>query len=179
MLADHQIRFEIEVTGNIVVFPFEDFMIQPASIDVRLGSDFIKYSRSIEPIDPGLPETPLKFNANKIVLYPGDFILGTTFERIKVSPSISAQVNGKSTLGRLGLIVQSTAGFIDPGFNGNITLEMTNINTRPIILRAGMRVAQISFFQMSAEAEFPYGHDRLKSHYQNQSGVTPASALNS
>lgn len=178
MLADHQIRFEIEVTGDIGVSPYEDYMVQPASIDVRLGPDFIKYNRSIEPIDPGLPEEPLKFNANKIILYPGDFLLGTTLERIRVSPSIGAQVNGKSTLGRLGLIVHSTAGFVDPGFSGNITLEMTNINTRPIILRAGMRVAQISFFRMSAAAECPYGHETLGSHYQNQSGVTPASALN-
>jgi len=98
-------------------------------------------------------------------------------EAIGVCPSIAARVEGKSTLGRLGLVIHSTAGFVDPGFKGNITLEMTNINSRPIVLRAGMKICQVSFHQMSSAAERPYGHEKLGSHYQNQSGVTQAAAL--
>ncbi|HEY6019044.1 MAG TPA: dCTP deaminase [Candidatus Paceibacterota bacterium] len=179
MLADHQIRDKIENTGDVLVYPYDPSLIQPASLDMRLGSDFIKYGVSTEPIDPEAPdESKLhRFNANRFVIYPGDFVLGTTIERIGVSSGISARVEGKSTLGRLGLIIHSTAGFIDPGFKGNITLEMTNINTRPIVLRAGMKVCQISFYEMDEPSEVPYGHEKLGSHYQNQAGVTPAAAL--
>lgn len=182
MLADHQIRYEIENVGlrsNIYVFPYVPSMVQPASLDMRLGSTFVRYGRSSDPIDPENPvDSDLaKFNADKLVLYPGEFVLGATLERIGIGPTIAARVEGKSTLGRLGLIVHSTAGFIDPGFEGSITLEMTNINTRPIILRTGMKICQIAFYRMDAPAEFPYGHESLGSHYQSQIDVTPAAIL--
>lgn len=177
MLADHQIRFEVENSGDIFISPFEPSLLQPASIDLRLGSEFIRYNRSSEPIDPESPEKLETFSATRLVIYPGDFILGTTLEQVGVGAGIGAQVNGKSTLGRLGLIIHSTAGFVDPGFKGNITLEMTNINSRPIVLKAGMKIAQVSFHRMDAVAEKPYGHEKLGSHYHNQSGVTPAAVL--
>lgn len=178
MLADHQIRFEIENCGDISVSPYDSSMVQPASIDLRLGDEFIKYGRSSEPVDPENPARLESFRCDKLVICPGEFILGTTVETVGIGPIIGAQVNGKSTLGRLGLIIHSTAGFVDPGFRGNITLEMTNINTRPIVLRSGMKIAQVSFFRMDSAAERPYGHAGLGSHYHNQSGVTPAAALN-
>jgi len=178
MLADHQIKFEIENSGDIYLTPYDPALVQPASIDLRLGSEFICYRRTSEPVDPEVPEKLEKFTVSeKLILYPGDFVLGTTVEWIGVGSGIGAQVNGKSTLGRLGLIIHSTAGFVDPGFKGNITLEMTNINCRPILLRPGMKIAQIAFFKMDAKAKVPYGHEALGSHYHNQAGVTPAASL--
>lgn len=177
MLADHQIRSKIE-SGDIIVSPYDPLMVQPASLDMRLGSEFIHYKRSSEPIDPEIPEEILrKFSAERLVIYPGEFILGTTMERVGIGSEIAARVEGKSTLGRLGLIIHSTAGFVDPGFKGNITLEMTNINVRPITLRYGMRICQMAFHRMDAAAEHPYGHEKFGSHYHLQSGVTPAAAL--
>lgn len=179
MFADHQIRSKIEF-GYITVFPYDPLLVQPASLDMRLGSEFMHYGRNSEPLDPEKPDENLKsFSSDKLVIYPGEFILGTTLELVGIGAKIAARVEGKSTLGRLGLIVHSTAGFVDPGFRGNITLEMTNINTRPIILRAGMKICQIAFYPMDATVERPYGHEKLGSHYHNQSGVTPAAILNS
>lgn len=179
VLADHQIREKIHEYGGIYVHPYDSSAVQPASIDLRLGAEFIKYGISSEPIDPANPDNSklVRFSTEELILYPGEFVLGTTLERIGVGSTISARVEGKSTLGRLGLIIHSTAGFVDPGFKGNITLEMTNINTRPIFLRAGMRICQISFTEMDAPAEMPYGHEQLGSHYHGQIGVTPAAAL--
>lgn len=177
LFADHQIRSKIEF-GYITVSPYDAMMVQPASLDMRLGCDFIRYFATDTPIDPERPDDKLeRFTAEKLVIEPGEFILGTTLERVGICPEIAARVEGKSTLGRLGLIVHSTAGFVDPGFKGNITLEMANINTRPIILRAGMKICQMSFYPMSAPAERPYGHEKLGSHYHNQIGVTPAAAM--
>lgn len=140
---------------------------------MRYGSD--------EPLDPEKPDGYglHRFTIDRFLIRPGEFILGTTLERVGVCPEIAARVEGKSTLGRLGLIVHSTAGFIDPGFKGNITLEMTNINSRPIILRAGMKICQVAFYRMDSPVETPYGHEKLGSHYQHQNGVTPAAALSS
>lgn len=179
MLADHQIRSRIVSSSGIYVHPYDPVAVQPASIDLRLGSEFIKYGISSEPIDPEHPDDSklIKFSTEKLILYPGEFVLGTTLERVGVDSTISARVEGKSTLGRLGLIIHSTAGFIDPGFKGNITLEMTNINTRPIILRAGMKICQVSFSEMDSPAEMPYGHESLGSHYQMQCGVQSAKSL--
>lgn len=180
MLADHQIRSRIEeYGGGIYVYPYNSFLVQPASLDLRLGSEFIKYGISSEPIDPENPDDSklTRFSTERLIIYPGEFVLGTTLECIGIDNTISARVEGKSTLGRLGLIIHSTAGFVDPGFKGNITLEMTNINTRPIVLRAGMKICQISFSEMDAPAEVPYGSKQLGSHYHNQISVTPAVAL--
>ena len=179
MLADHQIRSQIEA-GYITVSPYDAMMVQPASLELKLGSEFIRYLDTGHPIDPENSWNGVeRFETDKVFLGPGEFILGSTVEAIGVCPSIAARVEGKSTLGRLGLVIHSTAGFVDPGFKGNITLEMTNINSRPIILRAGMKICQISFHQMSSAAERPYGHKKLGSHYHNQSGVTPAAPMKS
>lgn len=176
MLADHQISLEIEGAGDIRVSPYSPHLVQPASLDLRLGSEFMRYKRGSEPIDPENLDAsqPERFSTDRFIIYPGDFVLGTTVERIGLSPALAARVEGKSTLGRLGLIVHSTAGFVDPGFEGNITLEMTNINVRPVVLRAGMKICQIAFYWMDTPAEVPYGHEALGSHYQNQLGVTSA-----
>ncbi len=178
MLADHEIRSKIEA-GYITVSPYEVSLVQPASLELRLGKEFIRYLDTGHPIDPEIHwnGTTDKFETDKVFLGPGEFILGSTMEAIGVCPSIAARVEGKSTLGRLGLVIHSTAGFVDPGFKGNITLEMKNINSRPIVLRAGMRICQVSFHQMSSAAERPYGHEKLGSHYQHQSGVTQAAPL--
>lgn len=177
MFADHQIRSKIE-SEEIYVSPYEPSMVQPASLDLRLGFDFIRYLDTGHPIDPmskwnGTEE----FSADTVIIQPMEFILGVTLEMFGLGSGIAARVEGKSTLGRLGLIIHSTAGFVDPGFKGYITLEMTNINNRPIILRAGMRICQMAFHPMDEPCERPYGHKDLGSHYQNQSGVTPAAAL--
>lgn len=173
MLADHQISRLVRF-GEIQIEPWDRSLLQPASIDVRLGSEFMRYTYPIEEIDPFRRELPInKIHQNDTVIRAGEFILATTLERVKLPSNYSAQLNGKSTLGRLGLVVHATAGFIDPGFEGNITLELTNFNKHSIRLRAGMRIAQLHFFEMSEPSEFPYGHEKLNSHYQGQTGVTP------
>ena len=181
MLADHQIRYEIEEGGDIYVSPYNPTLVQPASLDMRLGTEFIRYIQSDTPLDPTKPDSTqwVKFEADRLVIRPGEFILATTMEWVAVGPKTAARVEGKSTLGRLGLIVHSTAGFVDPGFKGNITLEMTNINVRPIILQPGMRICQMAFYRMDAKVERAYGDDRIGSHYNNQSGVTAAAPLTS
>lgn len=181
MFADHQIRFEVENSGEISVSPYNPSLVQPASIELRLGQEFMRCIQGDEPIDPENPNSSdwVSFEADKFVIRPGDFVLATTMEWIRVGSNIGARVEGKSTLGRLGLIIHSTAGFVDPGFSGNITLEMTNINSRPIVLRYGMKICQMAFYRMDAEVELPYGHVSLGSHYHGQVGVTPPAVLRS
>lgn len=179
MYADHQIRWKVD-SGQIDIDPYDRSLVQPASVDLRLGSEFIRYLDNGHSIDPeksfnGTEE----FSADKVTLAPGEFLLGTTLEIVGIDRNTSGRVEGKSTLGRLGLIIHSTAGFVDPGFRGRITLEMTNINSRPIILRAGMKICQISFTPMDSPAERPYGHKSLGSHYQGQMTVTAAAAISS
>lgn len=178
MYSDNLIQAKLE-GGGLSVHPFDASLVQPASVDLTLGRDFLQYEPSDQPLDPEKPDDAdlERFSADELTLYPGSFILGTTVERISVPPTLAARVEGKSTLGRLGLIVHSTAGFVDPGFEGSITLEMTNINVRPIILRAGMRICQIAFYPMTGVVDRPYGHKSLGSHYHGQSTVTPAAAL--
>ena len=179
MLADHQIRHEMDTAGEIYISPYNPAYVQPASVDLGLGSDFIRYVQKNVPLDPTVLDESqvVRFETERFVIRPGEFVLGTTMEWIGIGPSLAARVEGKSTLGRLGLIIHSTAGFVDPGFKGNITLEMTNINSRPIILRAGMKICQIAFYRMDARVETPYGEAKLGSHYQNQTTVMPAAAL--
>lgn len=178
MFSDHVIKSRIE-EGGLIVHPFDHSHIQPASIDLTLGRDFIKYTASDEFIDPENPEPLYSFSADVLIIRPREFVLGTTVERIGVPSTVAARVEGKSTLGRLGLIVHSTAGFVDPGFEGKITLEMTNINVRPIILRSGMKICQVAFYPMVGPVDRPYGHKSLGSHYHGQSTVTPAAELRS
>lgn len=151
-------------------------LLQPASIDVRLGSHLILFSEAVDEIDPGLNQPEL-YIAKKIPeqgfsVMPEEFLLGTTLETLAISDRISAEFTGKSSLARLGLIVHCTAGFIDPGFTGRVTLEIKNVNRHPIRLRAGMRIGQFKFFRLDTTCLRPYGSSGLDSHYQGQSDVT-------
>lgn len=179
LLSDHDIHIAIN-TGRITISPFEAALVQPASVDVRLGDSLRMFrDRPGVSIDPGnlddddthvitcIPGQPF-------VLSPRMFVLGTTMETIGVDRTLAAQIEGKSTLGRCGLVVHSTAGFIDPGFCGQITLELSNVGHRPIVLRPGSPIGQVCFVRMSSPVDRPYGSPGLGSHYQGQRGPTVA-----
>lgn len=179
LLSDLDIRAALGT--DIVIDGFEDDMLQPASVELRLGEQFALYDASTDVLDPiHLDAENLNLTIasgiKRVQLAPGQFILGHTAEVVRLSGSIAARVEGKSTLGRLGLMVHSTAGFIDPGFHGQITLEIKNINSRPIRLYAGMRIAQLGFYRINP-VERPYGSAGLGSHYQAQLGVGMPRAL--
>lgn len=182
VLSDHDIKIEIE-KGRIVLDPFCAELIQPASIDVRLGNDFRVFRNSdhvaIDPEkhQPDLTEQIVVADGDAFVLHPGQFVLGTTLERISVPDDVLGKLEGKSSLGRLGLMIHSTAGYIDPGWDGQITLELSNVANLPILLRPGMRIGQISFERMSSPVDVPYGAPGLGSHYQGQVGATAGSPL--
>lgn len=177
ILSDRDIRSGIDV-GRIVIDPFDPVMIQPASIDVRLDRYFRLFDNHKYPhIDPSedQPElTRLVETAadEAFVLHPGEFVLASTLERVALADDIAARVEGKSSLGRLGLLTHATAGFVDPGFSGHVTLELSNVATLPIKLWPGMKIGQLGFFQLSSPAEFPYGTSQRGSHYQGQRGPT-------
>jgi dCTP deaminase len=173
---------------DLGISPFEYHQIQPASIDLTLANEWRMYPspevrtfRRYEPLhfldDPidmdhaGDVET-IKIIADEYSLQPHELILCSTLEYVDIPHDIQAQVHGKSSLGRLGLLVHITAGFIDPGFKGKITLEMYNLNNKPIILRAGKPICQLGMTRLSCPAEFPYGHPKLNSKYQDQREVT-------
>lgn len=178
LLADSEIRRRLEA-GSLRIEPApEDADIQPASIDLRLGGSFFRFNPDAEPIDPNLPfdrtwgETvTLTDDAAHVVIYPQQFLLGTTLECVTIPSDLVARVEGRSSLGRIGLIVHATAGFVDSGFQGQITLELYNLGPRPIILRSGLRVCQLAFTQLSGASDRPYGHHELRSKYQGQAGV--------
>lgn len=182
VLSDRDIKREM-AAGRIVVTPLDEKDIQPASVDVRLGSNFRIFKNSSHAfIDPtqqqeGLTESIDVPAGETFVLHPGQFALGTTLERIAVADDILGKLEGKSTLGRLGLMIHSTAGYVDPGWDGEITLELSNVATLPIVLHPGMRIGQMSFERMSSPSERPYGSADLGSHYQGQSGATPSHQL--
>ncbi|MEE8716105.1 MAG: dCTP deaminase [Coriobacteriales bacterium] len=182
VLSDHSIREEI-TAGRIVIDPFVPSNIQPSSVDLRLGKDFRVFEYSSHPfIDPmakGVDYTKhlVVDSDGSFVLHPGEFALGTTFERIALPDNIVGRLEGKSTLGRLGLMIHSTAGYVDPGWDGFLTLELANVANIPIILHPGMRIGQISFTYMSTPVDVPYGSPSLGSHYQGQVGATPSGLL--
>ena len=182
VLSDRDIKAELEA-GRIVVDPLDVKDVQPASVDVRLGSDFRIFRNSSHTfIDPrneqqGLAETIVIPEGEAFVLHPGQFALGTTLERVALPDDVLGKLEGKSTLGRLGLMIHSTAGYVDPGWDGQLTLELSNVATLPIKLWPGMRIGQLSFERMSSPVERPYGSAGLGSHYQGQRGATPSSAL--
>lgn len=182
VLSDRDIKAEI-AAGRIVIDPLLEANVQPASVDVRLGSDFRIFRNSSHTfIDPreeqeGLTETIVVREGEAFVLHPGQFALGTTFERVVLPDDVLGRLEGKSTLGRLGLMIHSTAGYVDPGWEGELTLELSNVATLPIMLWPGMRIGQLSFERMSSPVERPYGSVGLGSHYQGQRGATPSSAL--
>ncbi|MDO5694698.1 dCTP deaminase [Aeriscardovia aeriphila] len=179
LLSDRDIRARVDM-GDIELDPFTPEMIQPASIDVRLDRFFRVFNdRQYTYVDPAedqgeLTEQFSVAQGEPWILHPGEFVLGSTLERVHISSQIAARLEGKSSLGRLGILTHSTAGFIDPGFNGYITLELSNVSPLPVKLWPGMKIGQICFFELSSPAEHPYGSQALGSHYQGQRGPTPS-----
>jgi dCTP deaminase len=159
--------------------PWDDTMVQPASIDLRLGTSFrVFHNHRITAIDLADPPRNLTElvevddDHESFVIHPGEFVLGRTQEHVELPDDIVARIEGKSSLGRLGLIVHATAGFVDPGFKGTLTLEITNLTRVPIILWPGKPIAQLSFMALDQPAERPYGHPELGSHYHGQTDAT-------
>lgn len=182
VLSDRDIKAQI-AAGRIVIEPLAGQDIQPASVDVRLGTNFRIFRNSSHAyIDPTVPQPDLTEEVRvepgeAFILHPGQFALGTTQERIALPDDILGKLEGKSTLGRLGLMIHSTAGYVDPGWDGELTLELSNVATLPIVLRPGMRIGQMSFERMSCPVERPYGSPELGSHYQGQRGATASHVL--
>jgi len=177
VLSDRSIR-EALANGRVAIEPFDDGLIQPSSIDLRVGRWFRVFRNNRRPyIDvrepaEGLTELVEAAGGEPFVLHPGEFVLGATLERIRVGHDLVARLEGKSSLGRLGLLIHSTAGFIDPGFDGNITLELSNVANLPITIYPEMKIGQISFLQMTTPADQPYGSGALASKYQGQTEPT-------
>lgn len=184
LLSDRDIKLEL-AAGRVGLAPHDSSMIQPSSVDVRLDRYFRLFDNHRYPyIDPAedqselthLVETPA---GEPFILHPGEFVLGSTYEEVALPDDIAARLEGKSSLGRLGLLTHSTAGFIDPGFTGHVTLELSNVATLPITLWPGMKIGQMCFFRLSSPAEKPYGSAEYSSRYQGQRGPTASrSSLN-
>lgn len=179
VLSDHSIKEQL-LTGRIRIEPVDPEDIQPSSVDLHLDERFQVFRNSRYPyIDPsreqaGLMELVEASAEEPFVLHPGEFVLGTTIERIVLPDDIVARLEGKSSLGRLGLLIHSTAGYVDPGWDGHLTLELSNVANLPIVLMPGMAIGQISFSQMSTPVDRPYGTPGLGSKYQGQNDVTPS-----
>ncbi|WP_254543253.1 dCTP deaminase [Halomarina pelagica] len=178
ILADVDILRRLEA-GDLVVAPLDDpdLQIQPASIDLRLGREFLEFQRTNIPcihpnseqeVEEYVRETVVE-DGEEFILHPGDFVLGTTEERVEIPPDLLAHVEGRSSLGRLAIVIHATAGVVDPGYRGQITLELSNLGTAPVALTPGMRVSQLIFTEMKSPAERPYGSGR-GSKYQDQAG---------
>jgi dCTP deaminase len=179
LLSDRDILSEIEAK-RIVIAPYDEAMIQPSSIDFRLDRFFRVFENHRYPhIDPAADQSDLTREVEPdgdepFILHPGEFVLGSTFEVVTLPDDLAARVEGKSSLGRLGLLTHATAGFVDPGFSGHVTLELANVATLPIKLYPGMKIGQLCFFQLSSPAEHPYGSEKYGSRYQGQRGPTPS-----
>ncbi len=179
VLSDRSIRAEVEA-GRIVVEPFDEAMIQPSSVDVRVDRRFRVFHNARYPfIDVRQPMDELTeaveiADADPFILHPGEFVLGQTLERVRLPDDIVARLEGKSSLGRLGLLIHSTAGFVDPGFEGNLTLELSNVANLPVTIYYGMPIGQISFVRLDSPAERPYGSSEAGSKYQGQAEPTPS-----
>lgn len=177
LLSDRDILTAVEV-GDIALDPWDPAMVQPSSVDVRLDKFFRVFeNHRYSVIDPSVEQPDLtrviEVEAEEaFVLHPGEFVLGATFEQVCLSDAIAARLEGKSSLGRLGLLTHSTAGFIDPGFHGHVTLELSNMATLPIRLWPGMKVGQLCFFRLTSPAMHPYGSAAYGSRYQGQRGPT-------
>ena len=177
LLSDHDIRAELE-SGRVALDPYEPAMIQPSSIDVRLDRYFRLFdNHKYAVIDPAAEQPDLTRLVEvapdePFVLHPGEFVLGSTYERVTLPDDIAARLEGKSSLGRLGLLTHSTAGFVDPGFTGHVTLELSNVATLPIKLWPGMKVGQLCFFRLTSPSDNPYGSGAAGSRYQDQRGPT-------
>ncbi|NIH77972.1 MULTISPECIES: dCTP deaminase [Amycolatopsis] len=181
LLSDRDLRKELEA-GRLGIDPFDPAMLQPSSIDVRLDRFFRVFNNSqYTHIDPKLQQDELtslveKDGDDAFVLHPGEFVLASTFELVSLPDDLAGRLEGKSSLGRLGLLTHSTAGFIDPGFTGHITLELSNVANLPITLWPGMKIGQLCLFRLTSPAENPYGSPAVGSRYQGQRGPTPSRA---
>ncbi len=179
LLSDRDIRLEI-TAGRVGVDPFDEAMIQPSSVDVRLDKFFRVFeNHKYSVIDPSIEQSELTRevvveSGEHFILHPGEFVLASTYEVITLPDDIAGRLEGKSSLGRLGLLTHSTAGFIDPGFSGHITLELSNVANLPVKLFPGMKIGQLCLIKLSSPAEHPYGSAIYASRYQGQRGPTPS-----
>lgn len=177
LLSDRDILAEID-GGAIALDPWDPAMLQPSSIDVRLDRYFRVFeNHKYDRIDPAEDQSDLTRlvepeGEEPFILHPGEFVLGSTYEAVTLPAHIAARVEGKSSLGRLGLLTHATAGFVDPGFSGHVTLELANVATLPIKLYPGMKIGQFCFFRLTSPAAHPYGSDAYGSRYQGQRGPT-------
>ena len=179
LLSDRDILAEIEAK-RIVLEPYDETLLQPSSIDFRLDRYFRVFENHRYPhIDPAADQSDLTREVEPngdepFILHPGEFVLGSTLEVVSLPDDLAARVEGKSSLGRLGLLTHATAGFVDPGFSGHVTLELANVATLPIKLYPGMKIGQLCFFRLSSPAQHPYGSAKYGSRYQGQRGPTPS-----
>ena len=177
LLSDRDIRAEI-AANRVGVEPFHEAMIQPSSVDVRLDKFFRVFeNHKYSVIDPSTEQAELTREViaegdEPFILHPGEFVLASTYEVITLPDDIAGRLEGKSSLGRLGLLTHSTAGFIDPGFSGHITLELSNVANLPVKLFPGMKIGQLCLIKLSSPAEHPYGSEKYGSRYQGQRGPT-------
>ena len=177
VLSDRSIR-EVLTSGRLVIEPIAEDALQPASVDIRLDREFRvfrnhreSYIDVREPVE-SLTELETVEDDQPFVLHPGEFVLGSTLERVTLPDDLVARVEGKSSLGRLGLLVHATAGYVDPGWDGHLTMELSNVANLPIRLYYGMKIGQLSFLRLTTAAEHPYGSEGLRSKYQGQTGPT-------
>ncbi len=179
MLSDTDIKSSIK-NRDIEISPLIEEYIQPSSVDLRIGSDFRVFeNHKYSHIDPKAQQDDLTTLITAsieepFVLHPGEFVLGTTFEKISLSNKVVARLEGKSSLGRIGLLIHSTAGFVDPGFSGYLTLELSNVANLPIKIYPEMKIGQISFYYLNSPSESEYGTETYGSKYQGQEGPTPS-----
>jgi len=177
ILSDVDIRKEL-ASGRIQIDPLDESCIQPSSVDLHVDAQFRVFANSRYPfIDvrqpmPDLTELVEVAQDEPFILHPGEFVLGSTLERVRLPDDLVARLEGKSSLGRLGLLIHSTAGYVDPGWDGYLTLELSNVANLPITIYPGMKIGQISFFRLTTAAEVPYGSERTRSKYQGQRGPT-------
>ena len=176
ILSDRDILEKIRL-GDIRIIPFKEAYVQPSTVDLTLDSKV----RIFDNYEIGFIDVRKQDNVSRLIdvgkegsfiIHPGEFVLGSSIERISLPRDLACKLEGRSSLGRLGLIIHATAGYIDPGFSGRLTLEISNISRLPIKLYAGMRIAQIAFYQMSSKVKTPYGSKKLGSKYQNQKDAT-------
>jgi dCTP deaminase len=177
VLSDRDIATAL-TAGRVKVEPYDPADLQPSSIDLHLDRSFRVFRNNRYPfIDVRAPQPDLTEMINvaddeAFVLHPGEFVLGQTIEWVELPDDLVARLEGKSSLGRLGLLIHSTAGYVDPGWKGKLTLELSNVANLPIALYFGMKIGQISFFEMSSPVDRPYGSAGLGSKYQGQSEPT-------
>ncbi len=179
ILSDVTIREEL-AAGRIIIDPLSEDAVQPSSVDLHVDRYFRVFRNDTTPyIDPkqhqeDLTELVEVNDEGAFILHPGEFVLGSTLERVALPDDLVARLEGKSSLGRLGLLIHSTAGFVDAGWDGHLTLELSNVANLPIALYPGMKIGQISFLRMTTAAEHPYGSQTTGSKYQGQRGPTPS-----